>query len=88
MFARKLGTNSEEFARQAEEEAKNFENLWEVHVRRRVLIKILDNWAEIEGDNASVEVNHQHYRPPFSSLFDYSALDLVNGVVDLFFNKL
>lgn len=38
--------------------AKNFENLWEVHVRRNVLIKILDEWAKTEGDEASVEVNN------------------------------
>ena len=37
--------------------AKNFDNLWEVHVRREVLVKIMETWTETEGDKASVEVS-------------------------------
>ena len=47
----------DQFARQTEEEAKNYDNLWEVHVRREVLVKIMENWTETEGDQASVEVS-------------------------------
>ena len=28
-------------------QAKNYENLWEVHVRRNVLLAILDQWVKV-----------------------------------------
>ena len=36
-------------------QAKNYDNLWEVHVRRDVLMKILDEWVIVCGDKAVVE---------------------------------
>ena len=37
-------------------QAKNFDNLWEVHVRRGVLLKILEEWINVYRDDAVVDV--------------------------------
>ena len=37
-------------------QAKNFDNLWEVHVRRGVLVKILEEWTNVYRDDAVVDV--------------------------------
>ena len=37
-------------------QAKNYENLWEVHVRRAILVDIMDHWATTSGDQANVEM--------------------------------
>ena len=37
-------------------QAKNFDNLWEVHVRRGVLVKILEEWINIYRDDAVVDI--------------------------------
>ena len=36
-------------------QAKNFDNLWEVHVRRGVLLKILEEWINVYRDDAVVD---------------------------------
>merc|ERR1712032_972564 len=54
VFAKKLAKKLYEFANEKEEQAKNYENLWEVHVRRNFLLAILDQWVKECGDEATV----------------------------------
>ena len=38
------------------QKAKNYDNLWEVHIRRGILIQIMDQWTMLLSDNANVEI--------------------------------